>query len=82
MVGNDVEEDLIAASLGMSVFLLTDCLINRNHADLSPYPQGGFDALADYIRRLKQAALPEPMWNPERSPQRSSPDSKKHHDPD
>lgn len=52
MVGNDVEEDMIAASLGMSVFLLTDCLINRNHADLSPYPQGGFDALADYIRRL------------------------------
>lgn len=55
MVGNDVEEDMIAASLGMSVFLLTDCLINKNDADLSAYPQGSFDALKDHIRRMKQA---------------------------
>ena len=49
MVGNDVQEDMIAASLGMRVFLLTPCLINRNDADLSAYPQGGFDALRAYL---------------------------------
>ena len=30
MVGNDVTEDMIAQKLGMQVFLLTDCLINKN----------------------------------------------------
>jgi HAD superfamily hydrolase (TIGR01549 family) len=29
MVGNDAEEDMAAASAGMNVFLLTDCLINK-----------------------------------------------------
>ena len=29
MVGNDVGEDMVAETLGMRVFLLTDCLINR-----------------------------------------------------
>ena len=28
MVGNDVGEDMVAETLGMRVFLLTDCLIN------------------------------------------------------
>ena len=35
MVGNDVDEDMIAQTLGMKVFLLTDCLINRNGKDIS-----------------------------------------------
>ena len=43
MVGNDVEEDMVATTLGMKVFLLTDCLISRNVTDLSQYPHGGFD---------------------------------------
>lgn len=29
MVGNDVTEDMVAQSIGMQVFLLTDCLINK-----------------------------------------------------
>lgn len=49
MVGNDVSDDLPAHELGMRVFLLTDCLINKNHADLTPYPHGGFDELMKYI---------------------------------
>ena len=52
MVGNDVDEDMIAESLGMKVFLLTDCLLNRNHKDISGYPQGGFGELSEYIRSL------------------------------
>lgn len=49
MVGNDVEEDMVAETLGMQVFLLTDCLINKEEKDLSLYPHGGFKELENYI---------------------------------
>ena len=52
MIGNDVTEDMVTAKLGMRVFLLTDCLINQSGADLSPYPQGGFQELQAYLREL------------------------------
>ena len=35
MVGNDVRDDMIAETLGMKVFLLTDCLINLDSKDIS-----------------------------------------------
>ncbi len=50
MVGNDVDEDMIARQLGMQVFLLTDCLINKNSADLAQYPRGDFAALIHFLR--------------------------------
>ena len=49
MVGNDVSEDMVAENLGMKVFLLTDCLINKENKDISEYPQGDFKALFEYI---------------------------------
>lgn len=52
MVGNDVEEDMIAATLGMKVFLLTDCLINKQGKDINQFPHGSFDALWEYIHTL------------------------------
>lgn len=52
MVGNDVSEDMIARELGMKVFLLTDCLINKDGADISQYPNGSFPELLDYVRSL------------------------------
>ncbi|MBR2422268.1 MAG: HAD family hydrolase [Oscillospiraceae bacterium] len=52
MVGNDVSEDMIARELGLSVFLLTDCLINKDGIDISQYPHGSFPELLEYIRRL------------------------------
>jgi hypothetical protein len=52
MVGNDVREDMIAQSLGMQVFLLTDCLINRDNQDISAYPHGNFDDLKAFINAL------------------------------
>lgn len=52
MVGNDVGEDMIAQTLGMKVFLLTDCLINKQKADISVYPHGGFDELLTFIEEL------------------------------
>lgn len=50
MVGNDVEEDMVAGQLGMRVFLLTDCLINRRGAELSAYPRGSFAQLRAFLQ--------------------------------
>lgn len=50
MVGNDAKEDMAAAQVGMEVFLLTDCLINKQGIDITQYPQGGFEALLDYVK--------------------------------
>lgn len=50
MVGNDVEEDMIAGKLGMKTFLLTPCLINKYGKDIGAYPNGDFPELMDYIR--------------------------------
>ncbi len=49
MVGNDVGDDMVAQSVGMKVFLLTDCLINSSGEDISKYPNGSFDELMEYI---------------------------------
>lgn len=53
MVGNDVGDDMIAQKVGMKVFLLTDCLINKSEEDISKYPNGSFDELMNYIESLK-----------------------------
>lgn len=50
MVGNDVDEDMIAESLGMQVFLLTDCLINKTQKDISGYPRGSFRELCEFLK--------------------------------
>ncbi len=53
MVGNDVGEDMVpASSLGMSVFLVTDCLINKVGEDIEQYPHGDFPALLSYLKQL------------------------------
>ena len=52
MVGNDVMEDMVPEKLGMKVFLLTDCMINKENKDYSCYPHGSFPELMHYIRSL------------------------------
>lgn len=49
MVGNDVTEDMVARELGVSVFLLTDCMINKDNMDISIYPHGNLDDMLEYI---------------------------------
>ena len=49
MVGNDVDEDMVAKQLGMEVFLLTDCLLNRHATDIAQFPNGGFDELIAFL---------------------------------
>ena len=55
MVGNNVQEDMVAREVGMEVFLMTDCLLNPENADVTSYPRGSFPELDAFI-----AALPDP----------------------
>ena len=52
MVGNDVTDDMIAEKLGMKVFLLTDCLINKTDRKISDFPNGSFEELCDFLKKL------------------------------
>lgn len=52
MVGNDVSEDMITENLGMKVFLLTPCLINKKGEDIDKYPHGDLSQLLEFIRSL------------------------------
>lgn len=52
MVGNDAVEDMAAKELGMQVFLLTDCLLNKDNRDITCYPSGSFPELMEYIRSM------------------------------
>ncbi|WP_273169591.1 HAD family hydrolase [Dubosiella newyorkensis] len=53
MVGNNVEEDMIARQCGMHVFLLTDHLLNPRNENIDQYPHGDIDALLEYIKKLQ-----------------------------
>lgn len=53
MIGNDTRDDFSALPLGIPVFILTECLINRDNIDISGYPHGGFDELVAYLNSLK-----------------------------
>ena len=53
MIGNDVGEDIVPArQLGMSTYLVTDCLINRRE-EKTDGPGGSFLELVDYLNRIK-----------------------------
>lgn len=52
MIGNDVEEDMVATQIGMKVFLVTDCILNPNDKDIDVYPHGDFDDALAYIEKL------------------------------
>lgn len=56
MVGNDAFEDGIAGTVGMRVFLLTDCLINKDNRDISAIPHGSFKRMMEWAERLNQPA--------------------------
>lgn len=52
MVGNDVLEDMVAETVGMETFLITDCLINPRNQDISCYRNGSFEDLLTLIEKL------------------------------
>ena len=54
MIGNDVGDDMVAAELGMQVFLVTDCLINRKDRDISDFRHGDMNALWEFIKEITE----------------------------
>lgn len=52
MVGNDINDDMVARKLGMEVYLVTDCLINTKGEDIRQYRNGTLEELKDYINEL------------------------------
>lgn len=52
MVGNDVSEDMAASEVGMRVFLVPKCLINKENKDISAYPSGDLLTLLGYILNI------------------------------
>lgn len=52
MIGNDVGDDMVAETVGMRVFLLTDNLINKAGRDINDFRHGGFDDLNSYIEEI------------------------------
>lgn len=52
MVGNDVDEDMIAEKLGMKVYLVTDCLINKSNKDINVYSNGSLIDFYEYLGKL------------------------------
>jgi len=55
MVGNDVQEDLVAGTLGMGTYLVTDCLIDRGQPVYRPDYQGSMGDLHQFICNLPTA---------------------------
>lgn len=52
MIGNDVNEDMIALDLGIECFLLTNCLINKDNKDISKYRNGDYLDLLKFIKSV------------------------------
>ena len=50
MVGNDVDEDMVAYQLGIKVFLMTENLLNKKNVDIDEFPHGDFDDLRKFLR--------------------------------
>jgi len=58
MVGNDVQEDLVAGELGIETYLITDYIINRNNQKIETTYQGNYQDFYDFVKALP-AVLPK-----------------------
>ena len=52
MIGNDIDEDMIASKLGMDTFLVTDYLININSQNINKFKNGSLADLYEYLKKL------------------------------
>ncbi len=52
MVGNDVQEDLIAAQLGIQTYLITDFLIHRTQEPITNTYQGNYSDFYRFVQGL------------------------------
>jgi len=56
MIGNDVEEDMIAGKLGMKTFLVTDHLLNRKNKEIDCTFSGSLEDLTSFITNLEEVS--------------------------
>lgn len=49
MVGNDTEEDMVAADLGIRTYLITDYLIDKGKRDIKPQGKGTLQDFAHFV---------------------------------
>jgi FMN phosphatase YigB (HAD superfamily) len=56
MVGNDVQEDLIAGRLGIKTFLIKDCMLHRTEDEITADFEGGYE---DFYRFAEQLPIIE-----------------------
>lgn len=52
MVGNDVQEDLIAGKLGLKTFLIKDCLLHRTEDEIAADYQGDYEGFYEFVKGL------------------------------
>lgn len=52
MVGNDVDEDIIASKIGFRTFLIKDYMINKSSKDISSIKKGNYKDLYEYAKTL------------------------------
>jgi len=52
MVGNDVQEDMVAGKLGIKTFLLTDYIIDRENTSFKEYSSGNMNDLLELVNVL------------------------------
>ena len=52
MIGNDAFEDMASKELGITPYLVTDCLINSFNIDITIYPHGNFERLYQFVEDL------------------------------
>jgi FMN phosphatase YigB (HAD superfamily) len=53
MVGNDVEEDMVAGKLGMQTYLITNHIIKRSTEDICCTYQGGYEDFLRFAQEIK-----------------------------
>ena len=52
MAGNDLREDMCAGKLGIDTYLITDCMIADEGADLSQIKHGSYEEFKAYASSL------------------------------
>lgn len=56
MIGNDVEEDLIAGNLGLKTYLVTDHMLNRKNLEIKCDFTGSLKDLLDFIKNFEEVS--------------------------
>ncbi len=57
MIGNDVQEDIIASKLGIKTYLLNNYKIDRKKGNIVPDYEGSFEDLYEFVKELPSAAF-------------------------